>query len=198
VGTVESNFRIQVNTTPPTLSSSSHPSQTTWTANNNVFYAWTFPVADANLTGGYYVLDHYGSTVPTFTDTFLPVTQKQLLRSGLAAGVWGFHVVSVDQRGYLTKQAGHYVVRIGADPGSGTVLGNVVDNASKNVTNATVTVNRALFGNQLTNATGNYNFAGVPAGMWEVTASATGFKPSTQMVTVTANGSATANFQLAP
>jgi hypothetical protein len=198
VGTIESDFRIQINTTPPSLSSSSHPGQTTWSTNNNVFYSWTFPVADVNLKGAYYVLDHYGSTVPTFTDTFLPVTQKQLLRSGLADGVWAFHVVSVDTRGYLTKLGGHYQVRIGADPGSGAVLGHVIDQNSANVSGATVTVNRSLFGDQTTNTMGNYNFGGIPAGMWELTASAPGLKPSTQTVAVTAAGSTTANFTLMP
>ncbi len=198
VGTIENNFRIQVNTTPPGITSSSHPSQTTWSTNSNVFYAWTFPVADNNLKGAYYVLDHYGSTVPTASDTFLPITQKQLLRSGLADGIWGFHVVSVDTRGYLTKQAGHYQVRLGADPGSGGILGHVVDNNSANVANAQVAINRGLFAGQTTNTMGNYNFGSIPAGVWEVTVTAAGLKPSTQMVTVTASGSTTANFTLSP
>src|SRR5262249_31420485 len=127
VGTVENSFVLQLNTTPPTISSTSHPNQTTWSTNADVFYAWTVPNGDANYRGFYYVLDHEGDTVPTSADTFLPITQKQLLRSGLAGGIWGFHVVSVDQQSYLTKAAGHYQVRIGTDPGNGGVLGQVVD-----------------------------------------------------------------------
>jgi hypothetical protein len=196
-GTVEGTFKIQINSTPPQVTSSSHPSQTAWSTNQTAFFAWTFPVADANVKGVYYVLDHYGSTVPTFTDTFLPVGQKQLILN-LTDGVWAFHVVALDQRGYLTKKSGSYQVRIGADPGSGTVLGHVVDNTSASVANATVTVNRGLFGNQTSNASGNYNFPSVVAGTWEVTASAPGLKSSTQMVTVTSTGSSTANFTLSP
>ncbi|MBS1125060.1 MAG: Endoglucanase, partial [Deltaproteobacteria bacterium] len=93
VGTVENRFRLQVNTTPPTVSSSSHPSETAWSANTNAFFSWTLPNADANHKGYYYVLDHYGDTVPPTTGPLLPVTQKQILLSNITSGIWAFHVV---------------------------------------------------------------------------------------------------------
>lgn len=204
VGTVENIFRIQVNTTPPTVTSSSHPSQTTWSSNNTVFYAWTLPSADVNHAAYYYVLDHKGRTVPTKTDTMLPVTQKSLIRSALVDGVWGFHVVSVDQRGYLTKQAGHYRARIGADPGVGSITGTVSSGGS-NITGATVTINDGLFDtaaeapDQATNTAGAYSFpAKVPAGTWDVTVTKAGYKPKTLPVTVTAAATATLNVTLDP
>jgi hypothetical protein len=197
VGLVENRFRIQMNATPPTVSSSSHPTQTAWSANPNAYFSWTFPVGDENLQGAYYVLDHYGSTVPTSSATFLPLTQKQLLRSGLAAGIWVFHVVSVDTRGYLTKQAGHYRVQIGDDPGSGVVLGQVISATSQNLEGVAVTVNRGLY-TQTTNSTGNYNFGTIPAGTWEIGGTKAGYRPSTQMVTVGPGASATVNLTLNP
>ncbi len=197
VGTVENRFTVNINTAPPSVSSSSHPSQTAWSSNNNVFFSWTLPLADRNFQGVYYVLDRYGTTVPTKSDTFLPVTQKQLLLSNLQPGIWVFHVVSVDQQGYLTKQAGHYRVSIGTDPGNGGILGRVVDQNGAAVPSATVTVNRGLY-TQSTNTTGNYNFGSIPAGTWEVTVTKTGFQPSTKQVTVAAGQSASADFTLTP
>jgi hypothetical protein len=104
---------IQINTAAPQIASSSHPSQTAWSASTDVFYSWTFLVPDASVAGEHYVLDHFAETIPTASDTFVPVTQKTLLRAGLASGIWFLHVVSEDTRGYLTRQADHYQARIG-------------------------------------------------------------------------------------
>jgi hypothetical protein len=199
VGLVEHQFRIQMNTVPPTITSSSHPSQTAWSTNPDAFFAWTLPNADANYQGYLYVLDHYGDTVPTPDDALLPVTQKQILLSGLTSGIWAFHVVSVDQRGYRTRIARHYIVRIGTDPGSGGLLGTVTDGGTP-VMGATVRVNRGLVGpDQTTLANGTYNFGGtIPAGTWEVEVSKAGYATQTQSVVVNAAETTTANFALAP
>ncbi len=195
VGTVQGWFKLQLNTKAPTITSSSHPNQTTWTANNTVFYAWTFPVADQNVVGVHYVSDHYANTVPTASDTFVDVSQKQQILSNLADGVWFFHVVSEDTHGYLTKAAAHYQVRIGADPGAGTILGQVIDGGSQPVDGASITVNRGLFTTS-SNSTGNYNLQNVIAGTWEVTASKVPYAPVVKSVTVTDGNSSTVNFTL--
>lgn len=203
LSTVENTFKLQINTTPPSVTSPSHPSPTTWSSTVDAYFKWTTPNDDKNYTGFYYVLDHYGTTVPTSSDTFLPITQKQLLRSGLESGVWAFHVVSVDQKGYLTKLAGLYRVRVGGDPGTGSITGNVVDGTSAPVTGATITINKGLFNpeapDQASNSAGSYSFpAVVPAGTWEVTASKTGFAPKTQLIVVNKGATASANFTLTP
>jgi hypothetical protein len=185
IGTVQTSFRVFVNATPATITSSSHPTQTAWSGNGNAFFEWTYPVADASTKGAFYVFDNYGETIPTTQDTFVPVAQKQLLRSGIAPGIWVLHVIAQDQRGYLTKQAAHYRVNIGTDPGSGGILGRVSDATSANVAGATVTVNRGLF-TQTTNTTGNYNFGAIPAGTWEVRVQKGQSPPVTKMVTVAA------------
>jgi hypothetical protein len=194
VGAVQSAFRVVVNTTPPTIASSSHPNPTTWVNNPAVFFSWTLPDPDPSFKGVYYVFDQYGSTLPTATDTFLPITQKQLVVSNVASGVWFFHVVSRDTRDVLTAQAGHYQVRIGTDPGSGSVVGQVVDGSSAPVAGATVTINRGFL-TQTTSSAGTYTFTTVPAGTWEVTAT----KPnstSTAVKTVTVTANMTANVNL--
>jgi hypothetical protein len=195
VGTVEGTFEVQINASAPSLSSSSHPDPTKWVANQNAYFAWTFPQGDANVAGAYYVLDAFGSTVPTNAATFLPVTQKQILLSNLASGIWVMHVVSVDQRGYLTKAGANYRVNIGTDPGSGGVLGQIVDSMGQPVAGASVTINRGLY-TQTTNSTGNYNFMTIPAGSFELDVSATGHMPSVKSITVVANSPTTANVTL--
>ncbi len=195
VGTVQGWFKLQLNTKAPTITSSSHPSQTTWSANNTVFYAWTFPVADQNVVGIHYVSDHYANTVPTKSDTFVDVSQKQQILQNLADGVWFFHVVSEDTHGYLTKVTAHYQVRIGADPGAGTILGQVIDSQSQPVDGASITVNRGLF-DTTSNSSGNYDLQNVIAGSWEVTASKVPYAPVVHNVTVTDQNSTTVNFTL--
>jgi hypothetical protein len=194
VGTVENAFMIQMNSTPPTLTSSSHP-EGTWTNNPNVFLAWTLPVADNNTQGVYYVFDNYGDTVPDKTDTFVPLPQKNQLLSGEANGIWVMHVVAMDQRGYLTKAAGNYRVQIGTDPGNGVVLGQVTDGKGMPISNADVSINRGLW-DQPTNTSGNFNFATVSAGTYELRATVSGKTPVTQMITVTMGNSTTANVSI--
>ncbi len=197
VGAVESTFRIRVETSPPALSSSSHPSETTWSTNPNVIFEWTMPQGDASYRGVRYVLDHYGDTVPADTDTFLPISQHQLLRAGLADGIWAFHAVAVDTRGRLTRLAGHRQVRLGADPGAGTVLGNV-SGPSGAVAGATISINRGLFPTQATNSGGDFDLTAISAGTWELSVSADGYQPFTQTITVTADGTTNVPVVLTP
>lgn len=198
VGTVENIYSININSTPLSLSSSDHPSPGTWYPSGDVYYVWTFPVDEKNFKGAYYVLDHYGDTMPTSTGTFIPVTQKKLLRAGLANGVWVMHMVSVDQHDYLTKTGSHFRVNVGPDPGVGTILGQVVDMMGKPVPNAKVTINRGLW-TMTTNSMGSYNFmTQVPAGItWEIRAtSADGLLADIKMDKVDKDGTTTVNLTL--
>ena len=197
VGTVENTFKVTINSTPPALTSSSHPSQGTWYASGDAFFNWTFPNEDKNYKGVYYILDRYGDTIPNSMGTMIPVTQKNLLRTGLANGIWVMHMVPIDQRNYLTKTASHFKVYVGTDPGKGTLLGQVVDGAGKPVVGAKVTINRGLF-TQTTNAMGSYNFmTTIPAGTWEIRAtSADGLMADLKMDSVTKDGTTTVNLTL--
>lgn len=192
IGTVENNFLIQVNSTPPTLTSTSHPTSTSWYMNRDVFFAWSLPVANPHVKGAYYVLDNYGSTIPTKADTLVLMPQKQLLRAGLTPGIWVMHILTVDQQGYLTKAAAHFRVQIGDDPGNGALLGQVVDGMGKPIDGATVTVNRGLW-TQTTNSSGNYNIPMLSAGTYELRTAKAGRTPVSQMVTITKGGSTTGN-----
>jgi hypothetical protein len=194
---VEARFHVNVNTDAPDASSTSHTSPTTWYDNPNPYFAWTNPqgLDDRNWRRVHYVLDHFGDTVPAITDSALPMSQKQLLVSNLAPGIWVLHVVTEDTMGYLTKNAAHVVVRVGPDPGSGTVFGSVFDEHNQPVSGATVRVNRGLF-QGTTNSSGSFSITGVAAGTWEISVVYPDHTATAQMLTVTANGQASANFTL--
>jgi hypothetical protein len=207
-GKVEQPYRFRVNKLPPVVSSMTHPSQTTWYASGGaVFYKWTNPSpasADGNYRGYHYIMDHYGDTLPSTTSTFLPITQKQINIANLEDVIWGFHIISEDTKGYLTKVAAHYVVRLGVNPGVANVSGQVLESSPtgpKPVTGVTITLNRQLLksagvNDLTTDAMGNFNFGGnIPVGTWEVQASKTGYVTAVQMVSVPSGG-ATVNVML--
>jgi hypothetical protein len=207
-GKIEQPYRIRVNTQPPAVSSMTHPVSTTWypqspAGGHSVFYKWTNPSpasGDENYRGYYYVVDHYGDTVPGTSATFLPITQKQINIATLDDGVWAFHLLTMDTKGYLTSKAAHYVVRLGTNPGNGNVSGQVLEASAtgpKPVTGVTISVNRKLLVADIaSDGSGNFNFGGnIPLGTWEVSASKTGYQTLVQMVTVPSGG-ATINFTL--
>jgi hypothetical protein len=194
VGTVETVFPVSINATPPTITSSSHPDPMTWYANANPYFSWTYPVANTALSATYYVLDHYGNTIPNASSTMLPVVQQDLQVSNLADGIWVFHLITQDTVGNFTKVAGSYEVFIGTDPGNGSLTGTVVDASSQPVSGATVTVNRGIY-STTTNDTGVYNFSAIPAVAWEVSVSAGG-ETTTSTATVTSGGTTTQNLML--
>lgn len=182
VGTVETVFRVQINTRGPSMASDSHPSQTTFTSNANPFFRWSYPQGDENVAGAYYILDQFGDTVPSAADTQVPANQKQLQKSGVAEGIHVLHVVSVDTVGRLSKAAGHYRVNIGTDPGNGAVIGRVVNAQQQGVAGATVSINRGLF-TAITDASGNYTMPTVTAGSWELSVKS-GALSATKNITV--------------
>jgi hypothetical protein len=185
IGTVETVFRVQINTSGPSVSSQSHPTQTAFTDNTNPFFLWSYPQGDENVSGAYYVLDQFGTTVPSAADTKVPASQKQVLRSDVPAGVWVLHVVSIDTAGRLSKQAGHYRVNIGTDPGVGAIIGRVVNAQAQAVAGATVSVNRGLY-ETVTDSQGNFTLTGVTVGTWEL-AVQSGALSTTKSITVIKN-----------
>lgn len=107
-------------------------------------------------------------------------------------------MVNRDTRGATTKAAAHYIIYVGANPGSGNVSGSVFDGSMGNapLSGVTLTINRGFF-SQTTASNGTYTFGNtLPAGTWELTASKTGYLSQTQMVTVAASGSVNQNFTL--
>ncbi len=186
IGTVENVFHVRINTQPPSVSSSSHPSSTMFSSNVNPFFQWTYPQGVDQVSAVYYVFDQQGETVPAITDTKLPGSQMQLQKTNVPAGVWCLHVVAADSQGRLTKVGGNYRVSIGNDPGEGSVEGSIIDAANPGgVVGATVTINNGLFGNVTTTSNGVYSFGTViPAGTWTLTATM-GAETASKQITIT-------------
>ncbi len=197
VGTVKATATVQVNTQPPSITSTSHPTQRTWGGTPGLFFSWTNPQADSNFNGYYFTLDRYADTIPAATPANF-TSNKQVLLANTPDGIWGFHVVNRDTRGAITRAAAHSIVYVGANPGSGNVSGSVYDGSMGNaaLSAVTLTINRGFF-NQTTASNGTYTFSNaLPAGTWELTASKTGYISQTVTVTVAAAGSVNQNFTL--
>lgn len=84
----------------------------------------------------------------------------------------------------------------GGGPSTGTLTGNVKDQAGANVSGATVTTNTGGY-SATTDANGNYTISNVAAGTYDVTASKSGYNSQTQSgKTVTAGQTTTVNFTI--
>jgi hypothetical protein len=81
-------------------------------------------------------------------------------------------------------------------PTTGTITGKIVkDDTTVPLVGATIAYSG---GNTITNSTGSYTLANVPAGSIKITASITGYASKSQTVTVTAGATTAANFALIP
>jgi hypothetical protein len=202
--TIESRYLVQVNTTPPSISSQSHPSTTTWYPNTNPFLQWTLPKSDDNTTRFYWILDRYQDTIPEKAASMIPMnladpaSSKRLLLPVSASGIWFFHLIAEDTMGYLTKQGATFRMQIGTDPGKGGVSGTITGKSGP-LGGATVSLNRGVH-TTTTNSSGAYAFTNntVYAQDYEVRVTATGYKPGVQTVTVTAGQTSTVNLTLQP
>ena len=206
LGTVEHRFQVNINSTPPTIASSSHPVQTTWYANSSPYFTWTIPHATTDVVNFFWVFDPYATTIPDQTtnaipmDLAMPQNSEQLLLPNQANGIWFFHLITQDTMGYLTKAAATFRVQIGTTPGQGSVAGSITDASNGNapLAGVTVTLNRGVQ-TVTSTASGTYAFPStVYAQQYEVRASKTGYKDGVQMVTVTTGVTATANFAMSP
>ncbi len=200
VGTLQSAFKLQINSTPPTITSSSHADQSQWYGLPTAFFSWANPKSDDNYRYYYIVFDRYADTIPTKSDTKLPVGTMTTNKPNLPqSSIWYFHVIAEDTMGYLTKTARHYRVQIGPDPGMGGLSGTIKDKASNTpLSGVTVTLNRGY--KTSTSATnGSYFFSNnVPAisNGYEVRATKAGYKPFTQQVAVTQGNNTSLNILL--
>jgi hypothetical protein len=82
------NFTVDSTGPTPTVSSSTHPNQSTWTSNNAPVLTWSAS-SESGIQGYSYVLDQSSATVP---DTTSEGTGTTTSYSGLADGTWYFHV----------------------------------------------------------------------------------------------------------
>ena len=94
------------------LTSSTHPDQTVYYSDNAPALAWQ--VSDVTGVTGYsYLLDRSPLTVP---DTTIDTTATSASFTGLADGVWYFHLRACSQRGIWRIPTSTYTIRIDTTP----------------------------------------------------------------------------------
>jgi len=197
VGNVKSTFSTNINTQPPAIASSSHPTQRTWYQNNALYFTWANPQTDANFNGYYYLLDKYADTLPPTVQANF-TSSKQVLLANTTNGIWVFHLLNRDTRGAVTKAASHHVVYVGPALDVDNLSGSVFDGSNGNapLSGVTISINRGLF-TQPTTGAGTYTFSGnLFVGQWEATASKVGYLPQTKMITLAKGSPLTENFTL--
>jgi len=118
-GTVAWTEKLFLDTTSPTVSalrSPTHPDEATWYAGSDPSFTWTgsdprqngnYAECASGVAGYSYVLDGSPATDP---DTSVDGTGPAAAFSGLADGVWYFHVRAVDKVGNLSATS-HWAVR---------------------------------------------------------------------------------------
>lgn len=100
-------------------------------------------------------------------------------------------------RRYLVLIAGVlWAVPLAAQQGTGTVVGKVIDGTTQQPIPGVEIAVPATPYRVTTGTDGTFHLAGLPAGAHQLRAARIGYSPSTQAVTVTANGTVTADFTL--
>ena len=204
-GTVENNFKININTAPPTITSSSHSSQTTFYDAAVVGLNWTDPSGKAGSFPYYkYIWDMYADTTPGLS-AGVQTDNKDLTQTGVPDGIWYLHVISLDTMGYPTKTARHFKVNVGLEPGKGNVAGIVKASGTNDpIGNATVKINGGIWTTATDGSSGAYSFGDETIysnteyswPKWEVSVEAPGYKKSVQSIDVTADESTPLHFFL--
>ncbi len=125
--------------TPPVMgavSSSTHPSDTTWYSNNDVTFSWS--ATDANPITYSYTLDHTSGTIP---DTTPEGTATTRTFNDVADGEWYLHVRACDDSGnWSTTQQRRVRVDVTAPSGTFSINGgDAVTNETTVDVDSTVT-----------------------------------------------------------
>ena len=141
--------------------------------------------ADTANGGGRVAIVLAGPTIKPAYRSSTFYRHENLLRTIVEGLGLGFPGASI----YVQSMAEFF----GTAPPSGSVSGSVSDSSGIALAGASVSFSG---GSTATDASGNYSFANVPAGSYNITASDSGYNSVTLPVTVTAGTNSTLNFQL--
>ncbi len=98
--------------TTPVISSSTHPSQTTWYADNDPSFTWTASSDPLSGVAGYsYVIDQVSNTTPDTTIDTTGTSKSYTDVGNGGSGVFYFHVRAKDNAGNWSTTA-HYTIKI--------------------------------------------------------------------------------------
>jgi len=104
------SYPVRVNSTPPHVTSPTHPEPNEIYSDNTVLFRWD----SVEFPTYYYVFDQFPDTRPTTADP--STTNKQLVVPNVDPGVHYFHVISEDILGNLSSDTGHFMVHIAGTP----------------------------------------------------------------------------------
>jgi hypothetical protein len=107
---------------PPVISSSTHPSSSSWYADARPQFNWTVPCDVNGIVGYYYVIDQNPSSVPSASWGTYTTTNGTRPAAPLTDGTWYLHVVSKDAVGNVGTTAAHYQVNIDTTGPVGSIL----------------------------------------------------------------------------
>lgn len=202
-GTIENHLQFQIDSTPPTITSSSHPSQSTFYADTTVLLFWDDPHDSENYPSYMYMWDRFADSTPT-TSLGTYTESQSLMRSGVPDGIWYLHVISVDTMGYPTLTARHFRVNVGSEPDTGNITGVVRDSVTDDfIGDATVRVNGGIWTTTSSTLNGAYSFGGTVYDnsawpQWEVSCEAEGYVTDVQTADVTTGMTTNVDFYLVP
>ena len=110
---------ININLTPPILSSSSHPDQEDFYTYRTVTYKWSDPahINIGSVSAYYYIQDHSSDTEVNIYNTSLSPGQHSIVKTYSEDGTWYFHIAFEDQEGNISP-SNHYRVNLGEPPTS--------------------------------------------------------------------------------
>jgi hypothetical protein len=202
-GSIENTLRFQINSTPPTISSTSHPSQSTFYEDTTVLLFWDDPHDHANTPEYVYLWDRFADSTPTPT-VGTPTDGQNLMRAGVPDGIWYLHVISLDTMGYPTLTARHFRVNVGTEPETGNITGVVRDALTdEHIGDAVVEVNGGIWSTFSSTLNGAYSFGGNVYDnsawpQWEVSCEADGYVADVKTADVTADMTTNVDFYLDP
>ncbi len=108
----------------PYISSSTHPDQNTWYANDSIALSWIRPSETSSVSGFYYMLNHdsifyadrttYWIGEDSLIIATIPSMDTDKVR--LTEGTWYLHISSMDTVGHLSSQSCSYRFKIDKTP----------------------------------------------------------------------------------
>ena len=107
---------------PPVISSSTHPSSSSWYADTLPQFNWTVPRDVNGIVGYYYIIDQNPSSTPSTSWGTYTSTNGTRVVSPPTDGTWYLHVVSKDGVGNVGKTAAHYRINVDTTSPVGSIL----------------------------------------------------------------------------
>ena len=118
------HHQINIDTSVPKVSSTSHPDGSEWSRESQVELGWTMPRL-SSAANFHYILDDKDDTIPTKSSG--KTTQETELVFVVSDGEWYLHIVWEDLAGNAGEAAAHYAIKVDGTAPSSVADLNVVE-----------------------------------------------------------------------